>query len=140
MLKLKISRWESEICKCCKRQPTFIFVVIYDYNVIQKNVVRPWIFDFFDIIFSTSMVTGAFNIGRTRLKLCHKMENCRSYLNIFRALFTERIRSYDHFRFLKENLVIWERTTFWVISGQIREQNSQFQFQRDFYGDCSFFS
>ena len=126
VLKMGIVSVLLKLFKCCKRQPTFIFVVICDYNVIWRNVVRPWIFDFFDIIFSTSMVTGAFNIGRTRLKLCHKMENCRSYLDIFRALFTERIRSYDHFRFLKENLVIWERTTFWVISGQIREQNSQF--------------
>ena len=124
MLYLSIVSVLLKLFKCCKRQPTFIFVVICDYNAILKNVVRPWIFDFFDNIFSTSMVTAAFNIGRTRLKLCHKTDNCRSYLNIFRALFTERIRSYDHFRFLKENLVIWERTTFWVISGQIREQNS----------------
>ena len=64
-----------KLFKCCKRQPTIIFVVLCDYNVIWMNRVRPWIFDFFDIIFSTSNDSVAFNIGRTRLKICQKMKN-----------------------------------------------------------------
>ena len=74
MLKLKISRWESEIFKCCKRQPTFIFVVLYDYNVIWMNLVRPWIFDFFAIIFSTTIEHNSAEKTAITVKIALKLK------------------------------------------------------------------
>ena len=86
----------------------------------------PWIFDFLRIIFASFFEHNSFNIGCTRLRFCPKMENDRTYLTFFRALFTKRIGSYDHFRFFRENLIIWERTSFWVTCGRIREENRKF--------------
>ena len=74
MLESKISRWENEIFKCCKRQPTFIFVVIFDYNVIWMNVVRPWIFDFFDIIFSPIIERNSAEKTAITVKIALKLE------------------------------------------------------------------
>ena len=83
-----------------------------------------WFFDFFANVLSTSIEHNSVNIGRTTLQFCHRMENCRSSLSSFRALFTKRIRSYDRFRVLRENLIIWEGPSYWVICGQIMAENS----------------
>ena len=40
-----------KLFKCCKRQPTIIFVVLCDYKLVSSNVTRRWIFDFFEFFF-----------------------------------------------------------------------------------------
>ena len=40
-----------KLFKCCKRQPTIIFVVLCDYKLVWSNVTRRWIFDFFEFFF-----------------------------------------------------------------------------------------
>ena len=89
---------------------TSIYVVVCVFNLVWMNLVHPWIFDFFGIIFASLIEENSLNIGRMRLRFCPKMENGCTYLNFFRALFTKRIGSYDHFRFFRENLIIWEST------------------------------
>ena len=110
-----------------------IYVVVCVFNLVWMNLVHPWIFDFFWIIFASLIEENSLNIGRMRLRFCPKMENGCTYLNFFRALFTKRIGSYDHFRFFRENLIIWESTQFRVICRRTREENPKFQFPRDFF-------
>ena len=38
-----------KLFKCCKRQPTIIFVVLCDYKLVRSNVTSRWIFEFFEI-------------------------------------------------------------------------------------------
>ena len=63
-----------KLFKCCKRQPTIIFVVLCDYNVIWMNLVRPWIFDFSDIIFSPIIERNSAEKTAITVKIALKLE------------------------------------------------------------------
>ena len=49
VLKMGIVSVLLKLFKCCKRQPTIIFVVLCDYKLVWSNVTSRWIFDFFEI-------------------------------------------------------------------------------------------
>ena len=63
-----------KLFKCCKRQPTIIFVVLCNYNVIWMNCVRSWIFDFSDIIFSPTIERNSAEKTVITVKIALKLE------------------------------------------------------------------
>ena len=63
-----------KLFKCCEREPTIIFVVLCDYKVSWMNLVRPWIFDFSDIIFSPIIERNSAEKTAITVKIALKLE------------------------------------------------------------------